>query len=169
MGYLIYCDGASRKDGRGGWGAHIRRPARTRIGYVVEDIYGGEYETTNNRMELMAAIEALWYIPEGSTVTVVCDSKYVVDGITEYIDGWERCGWRTSSNQPLKNADLWYELKQAASIHTVAWQWVKGHSGDEGNEKADELAGLGVPPVRDQGADAGMPPERVSAPKNRGR
>lgn len=139
--YTVYCDGASRKDGRGGWGASIRQKGHPNL-----DIYGGEYETTNNRMELMAAIEALWYLPPRCIVTVVCDSQYVVMGATDYVETWVRAGWRTSSNKPVKNDDLWKELLGAIARHrSVEWQWVKGHTGNEGNERADALATLGVP------------------------
>lgn len=143
--YLIYCDGASRKDGRGGWGASIRKQGRNGEAENNVDICGGEYDTTNNRMELMAVIEALWYIPVGAEVTIVCDSQYVLLGITEYIETWMRARWRTSTNKPVKNVDLWEELHSAASNHTIVWQWVKGHTGDEGNERADRLAAEGVP------------------------
>lgn len=151
MTYTIYCDGASRKDGRGGWGASIRRR-----GMADVDLYGGEFDTTNNRMELMAAIEALWFIPRGSTVTLVCDSMYVVAGASEHMEMWLRTNWRTSANKAVKNVDLWKELKSVMDCHrSVSWQWVKGHTGVEGNERADRLATLGVPdPVADTAASS---------------
>lgn len=142
--YTIYCDGASRKDGRGGWGASIRRPGAPNV-----DLYGGEYDTTNNRMELMGALEALWYIPEHSVVHVYGDSEYVVKGASEYLDTWARTGWRTTANKPLKNDDLWQEMQGAIARHAlVEWFWVRGHSGDEGNERADALSQMGVPKPR---------------------
>lgn len=138
--YTAYCDGASRKDRRGGWGAHIRWAGG------VLDLYGGERDTTNNRMELMACLETMWYLPPFSIVEIVSDSQYVVMGATEYLEMWVRAGWRTSANKPVSNEDLWRELQSAVGRHqSVDWRWVKGHTGDPGNERADELAGLGVP------------------------
>jgi ribonuclease HI len=138
--YVAYCDGASRKDGRGGWGAYIEAGART------ISLYGGEHDTTNNRMELMACIETLWYLPARSSIELVCDSQYVVKGATEYAETWVRAGWRTSSNKAVANQDLWEELLLAVRRHRlVTWRWVKGHNGNEGNEHADRLAGMGVP------------------------
>lgn len=140
--YTVYCDGASRKDGRGGWGASIRQHGKANV-----DICGGEYDTTNNRMELMAVIETLWYLPAQSRVTLVCDSQYVIKGASEYMDTWIRAGWRTSSNKEVKNVDLWKELRSAMKRHMrIEWEWVKGHTQNEGNERADALAGEGVPP-----------------------
>ncbi len=142
--YTVYCDGASRKDGRGGWGASIRQEGEPNV-----DLYGGEYDTTNNRMELMGALEALWYLPPDSVVQVYGDSEYVVKGASEYLDTWIRTGWRTSANKPLKNDDLWREMVAAISRHAlVEWFWVRGHSGDEGNERADALSQMGVPEPR---------------------
>lgn len=139
--YTVYCDGASRKDGRGGWGAFI-----TDATGAEEDIWGGTTDTTNNRMELMAVIETLWYLPSRSNVTLICDSKYVIEGATEYLPMWIRAGWRTSSNKPLKNADLWEEFNSAQKEHaSLVFEWVKGHTGVEGNERADRLAERGVP------------------------
>lgn len=140
---IIYCDGASRKDRRGGWGATIL------FDEWWYDIDGGEYDTTNNRMELTGAIEALNWLPEKCRVEVWSDSQYVIKGITEYLAGWKFCGWRTGSNQPVKNVDLWKELEALAKKHEVTWHWVKGHSGVEGNERADQLATKGIPPARD--------------------
>lgn len=139
--YVVYCDGASRKDGRGGWGASIRKAGEPNI-----DLYGGDVGTTNNRMELTGALEALWYLPEQSLIDVFSDSEYVVKGASEYLEGWARAGWRTSANKPLKNSDLWQELQAAVARHqSVTWSWVPGHSGHEGNERADALSQLGVP------------------------
>lgn len=140
--YLVYADGASRKDRRGGWGALI-----THLDHGDEEIVGGDYDTTNNRMELMGPIETMWHLPEYSAIEFVCDSQYVIQGATEYLPTWEMLGWRTTSNKPLKNGDLWKELKAAMARHReVSWTWVKGHSGDPGNERADELADMGIPP-----------------------
>jgi ribonuclease HI len=140
--YVIHADGASRKDGRGGWGATILQ------GKDRHDIYGGAYNTTNNRMELRAAIEALEYLPDDSEVTMYCDSQYVVKGISEHIESWKFRRWRTSANAPIKNRDLWERLEVQNNRHRVVWLWVRGHNGDEGNEHADYLAGLGIPEKR---------------------
>lgn len=140
---VAYCDGASTKDWRGGWGATLKYD-----GWWY-DIYGGEYDTTNNRMELTAVIEALNWLPEPCNVTVYCDSQYVLKGMTEYMEAWKGRGWLTSSNKPVKNDDLWRELEKVAARHEVDWRWVRGHSGVAGNEHADHLAGQGVPPKRE--------------------
>ncbi len=135
----IYTDGAcSGNPGPGGWGATMT------IGAQKREIRGGEKETTNNRMELMAAIKALEILDPGSTVDLHTDSTYVRKGITEWIHGWKRRGWKTAARKPVKNADLWQELDEARTHHDVTWHWVKGHAGDPGNERADELAGLGL-------------------------
>lgn len=136
----VYVDGASRKDGRGGWGYVVYEG-------VIELHYacGGAYNTTNNRMELMAAIRALRSFPPGERLTVVSDSKYVVEGILTYMDMWLMTNWRTSTNKPVKNTDLWKTLGELDVDRHVQWEWVKGHTGNIGNERADELAGLGVP------------------------
>lgn len=143
--FTVYTDGASRKDRRGGWGYAIW------FDECWWEDCGGEYETTNNRMELMGAISALTLIDslaepgERLNIQLWADSKYVLDGITEYVDGWEFRGWRTGSNHPVKNQDLWEMLDALARRHDIDWQWVKGHTGNEGNERADRLAGRGVP------------------------
>lgn len=136
----IYCDGASRKDRRGGWGFAMYLEG-------VEAAFGcgGEYNTTNNRMELKAAIMAVRWLPVGATATIYSDSRYVIDGILEHMDIWLRTGWRSSSNKEVKNVDLWEELGNLDVDRVIDWQWVKGHTGVVGNERADELAGLGVP------------------------
>jgi ribonuclease HI len=140
--YTVYADGASRKDRRGGWGALILRDGAPDV-----ELVGGDYDTTNNRMELMGPIEVMWYLPP-SYIEFVCDSEYVIKGATEYLPTWEYLGWRTTSNKPLKNDDLWKELKLAMARHReVRWTWVKGHSGDPGNERADALADMGIPPA----------------------
>ena len=109
-----------------------------------KELYGGDPLTTNNRMELMAAIQALEALRGPTTVTLFTDSKYLLDGITKWIHGWQRNGWLTSAKKPVKNDDLWRRLTAAISRHEVTWQWVKGHAGDPGNERADELARRGI-------------------------
>ncbi len=136
---VIYTDGAcSGNPGPGGWGAVLQSGGRRR------EIHGGEPITTNNRMELMAAIQALEALNRPVTVTLYTDSKYLLDGITKWIKGWQRNGWKTSAKQPVKNADLWQRLVEAIDGHDVTWTWVKGHAGDPGNERADELARRGI-------------------------
>ena len=136
---VIYTDGAcSGNPGPGGWGAVLQSGGRRR------EIHGGEPITTNNRMELMAAIQALEALNRPVTVTLYTDSKYLLDGITKWIKGWQRNGWKTSAKQPVKNADLWQRLVEAIDGHDVTWMWVKGHAGDPGNERADELARRGI-------------------------
>lgn len=142
--HTIYCDGASRKDGRGGWGFVV---------YFHDDEIdfkcGGAYDTTNNRMELTAAIEALkWAKSHRGTYTIACDSQYVIKGVTEYLDAWLQMGWRTGANKPVKNDDLWEILGHLDCDVQPRWEWVRGHNGDVGNERADELAGLGIPKER---------------------
>ena len=130
-----FVDGACLGNpGPGGWGALLRR------GTKEQELSGGETPTTNNRMELMAAICALEAIRKGSTVRVHTDSQYVKKGITEWIHGWKRNGWRTSGKDPVKNVDLWQRLDALGPEHTVSWHWVKGHSGHVENERADALA-----------------------------
>lgn len=137
---LIYTDGACKGNpGPGGWGVWLRSGDHER------ELSGGEPETTNQRMELTAAIQALSALKVPCSVTLYTDSKYVLDGITKWIIGWKRNGWKTSSKQPVKNADLWQALDGAAARHSVDWRWVKGHAGDVGNERADALANAGVP------------------------
>jgi ribonuclease HI len=136
---VIYTDGAcSGNPGPGGWGAVLQWNG------TVKELHGGEPQTTNNRMELMAAIQALEGLSRPATVQLYTDSKYLLDGITKWIHGWQRNGWRTAAKQPVKNADLWRRLVEAMDGHQISWQWVKGHAGDPGNERADELARLGI-------------------------
>jgi ribonuclease HI len=136
---VIYTDGAcSGNPGPGGWGAVLRWKD------VAKELHGGEPLTTNNRMELTAAIQALDALRRPTQVELYTDSTYVLNGITKWIDGWQRNGWRTSAKKPVKNADLWRALAEALSRHEVTWRWVKGHAGDEGNERADALARLGI-------------------------
>ncbi|MEE9433418.1 MAG: ribonuclease HI [Sphingorhabdus sp.] len=131
----IFTDGACKGNpGPGGWGAIIR------YGEHEKEICGGEPDTTNNRMELMATIKSLSMLIEPCEVLLHSDSKYVLDGITRWVEGWQRNGWKNASKQPVRNSDLWHELIDAASRHEVEWHWVKGHSGNEGNERADALA-----------------------------
>ena len=141
---VIYTDGAcSGNPGPGGWGALVERDG------AREALSGGEALTTNNRMELMAAIEALAAVPAGSKVVLYTDSQYVKGGITGWIHGWKRNGWKTSARKPVKNEDLWRRLDEAIGRHTVEWRWVKGHAGHPGNERADELARQGMAPYKD--------------------
>ncbi|UTW54898.1 ribonuclease HI [Kordiimonas sp. SCSIO 12610] len=135
----IYTDGAcSGNPGPGGWGALLT------YGQHTKEIHGGEAETTNNRMELTAAIEALNTLNKPCTVHLHTDSVYVKDGITKWIDGWKQRGWKTAAKKPVKNVELWQALDEATKGHTIVWKWVKGHAGIPGNEKADELANIGM-------------------------
>ena len=139
----IWTDGAcSGNPGPGGWGALLV------AGDKRKELYGGDPDTTNNRMELMAAIEALNALKKPSAVTLHTDSTYVKDGLTKWIHGWKRNGWKTAAKKPVKNKDLWQALEAACDRHEIKWVWVKGHAGDEGNEKADELARLGADEAR---------------------
>jgi ribonuclease HI len=136
---VIYTDGAcSGNPGPGGWGAVLRWNG------VEKELHGGDPATTNNRMELMAAIRALEALKRPSKVSLYTDSKYLLDGITKWIAGWQRNGWLTSARKPVKNDDLWRRLVEAMTRHEVTWLWVKGHAGDPGNERADELARRGI-------------------------
>lgn len=135
----IYSDGACKGNpGPGGWGALLRYSDKEK------QIYGGELDTTNNRMELRAAIEALSLVKEPCEVTLTTDSDYVRRGISEWIRTWKQNGWRTSNKQAVKNRDLWQRLDELASIHKIQWVWVKGHSGHPENELVDQLANRGV-------------------------
>ena len=136
----IYTDGAcSGNPGPGGWGAVLIS------GDKEKDLKGGEPETTNNRMELMGAIEALRALKKPCKVDLYTDSTYVRKGITEWIHSWKKNGWKTADKKPVKNADLWQELEEAEKKHDVTWHWVKGHNGHPLNERADELARAGIP------------------------
>ena len=142
----IWTDGAcSGNPGPGGWGVLLR------YGAHEKELSGGEAETTNNRMELMAAIRALEELKRPCEVHLHTDSQYVRGGITEWLAAWKQNGWRTAAKKPVKNADLWQRLDDARDRHKVAWHWVKGHAGVPENEKADELARLGMAPFK-QGA-----------------
>jgi ribonuclease HI len=136
---VVYTDGACKGNpGPGGWGVWMVS------GQHEKEMWGGERSTTNNRMELTAVIEALSVLKKRCDVIVYTDSEYVRKGITEWITGWKRRGWKTADNKPVKNAELWQLLEQAASRHKVDWRWVKGHAGDPGNERADGLANRGA-------------------------
>jgi ribonuclease HI len=139
---IIYTDGACKGNpGPGGWGVVLSYKGKTK------ELYGGERETTNNRMELLAAITALETLTRTCAVQLNTDSKYVLQGITEWMTNWKKRGWKTTSRHPVKNEDLWRRLDAAIARHEIEWKWVKGHSGDQGNERADELANLGVDSV----------------------
>ena len=135
----IFTDGACRGNpGPGGWGVILRSSSHEK------ELFGGEQSTTNNRMELRAAIEGLAALKRPSRVTVTTDSQYVRQGITQWIEGWKRNEWRTSAKKPVKNQDLWQLLDELTSRHEVTWEWVKGHSGHPDNELADALANRGI-------------------------
>ena len=140
---IIHTDGAcSRNPGPGGWGA-ILDYKNTR-----KEIFGGAAETTNNRMELTAAIEALKSLKRACEVEMHVDSQYVKDGITKWIFAWQRNGWKTAAKKPVKNVELWQALLEAIKRHEITWAWVKGHAGHPENERADELARLGMEPYK---------------------
>lgn len=143
-----YTDGAcSGNPGPGGWGAIlIAKDGDTVL--KERELKGGEAQTTNNRMELLAAIHSLEALERPAVVTVVTDSAYVKGGITEWIHGWKRRGWKTAAKKPVKNVELWQRLDEAAARHSVTWEWVKGHAGHPENERADELARAGMEPYK---------------------
>ncbi|WP_317055787.1 ribonuclease HI [Roseovarius rhodophyticola] len=145
---FAYTDGAcSGNPGPGGWGVLMQ--AKDGEAVVKErELQGGEAETTNNRMELLAAIHALETLSKPSSITIVTDSAYVKNGVTGWIHGWKRNGWKTSNKKPVKNVELWQRLDEAASRHDVIWEWVKGHAGHPENERADELARAGMAPFK---------------------
>lgn len=139
----IWTDGAcSGNPGPGGWGALMV------YGDHRKELFGGEKATTNNQMELRAAIEALNAIKAAAKVTLHTDSTYVKDGLTKWIHGWKKNGWKTAAKKPVKNKELWQALEAACERHDMTWKWVKGHNGDPGNERADELARLGTDEAR---------------------
>lgn len=138
----IYTDGACKGNpGVGGWGAILI------AGIREKELFGGERDTTNNRMELMAVIQALQALKRPCEIALYTDSQYVLKGITEWIDGWKAKGWKTAAKAPVKNVDLWQQLDQARQVHKIEWIWVRGHTGDAGNERADQLANMGVDSV----------------------
>jgi ribonuclease HI len=135
----VYTDGSCKGNpGPGGWGVVLRTERGER------ELFGGERQTTNNRMELTAVIRALEALEHPSAVEVYTDSQYVQKGISEWLSDWKRRGWRTADKKPVKNVDLWQELDRLAAAHRIAWYWVKGHAGHPENERADELANRGV-------------------------
>jgi len=139
----IYTDGACKGNpGPGGWGAWLK------WGEHERELWGGEAQTTNNRMELTAVIEALTALKGRSRVRLFLDSEYVRNGITSWIHNWKRRGWKTADNKAVKNVDLWQRLDTLAQAHEIEWRWVRGHAGDPGNERADALANRGVDSVR---------------------
>jgi ribonuclease HI len=139
----IWTDGAcSGNPGPGGWGAVLR------YGAHEKDLKGGERHTTNNRMELTAAIQALESLTRSCAVSLHTDSQYLRNGVTAWLDGWKRNGWRTAEKKPVKNEDLWRRLDAAAARHEVKWLWTRGHAGDEFNERADKLAREGMAPFK---------------------
>lgn len=145
---VAFTDGAcSGNPGPGGWGVLLQ--ARDGATVVKErELSGGEAETTNNRMELMAAISALETLRQPSTIRIVTDSAYVKNGVTSWIHGWKKNGWRTADRKPVKNTELWQRLDQAQARHAVVWEWVKGHAGHPENERADALARAGMAPFK---------------------
>jgi len=145
---IAHTDGAcSGNPGPGGWGVLLEAK---RDGEVLKEreLCGGEAETTNNRMELIAAIMALETLERPSTITIVTDSAYVKNGVTSWIHGWKNNGWRTSNKKPVKNVDLWQRLDAAQERHDVHWKWIKGHAGHDENERADALARAGMEPFK---------------------
>jgi ribonuclease HI len=140
---VIYSDGACKGNpGPGGWGALLTFDGKER------ELFGGERSTTNNRMELTAVIEALAALKRPSRVILHTDSQYVQKGISEWMRAWKSRGWKTADNKPVKNVDLWQRLDELAQAHVIEWHWVRGHSGHDGNERADALANKGVESIR---------------------
>ncbi len=138
-GMEVYTDGACRGNpGPGGWGVYIRGAEGE------HDLSGAEADTTNNRMELMAAIRALESLPDNSALTLFTDSEYVMKGINEWMTAWKARGWKTAAKKPVKNQDLWERLDAACARHRIRWQWVKGHAGNPGNERVDQLANRAI-------------------------
>jgi ribonuclease HI len=154
---LAYTDGAcSGNPGPGGWGALLVARAGDAV-LRERELMGGEALTTNNRMELMAAIAALEALDRPAAITLVTDSAYVKDGVTRWMHGWKRNGWRTADGKPVKNIDLWQRLDAAQARHRVDWRWIRGHAGHAGNERADELARKGMAPFKPRGPATALP------------
>ena len=150
---IIHTDGAcSGNPGPGGWGAVLQ------YGSTVKELKGGAPITTNNQMELTAAIEALTALKRACAVELHTDSSYVKDGLTKWIHGWKKNGWRTADKKPVKNSELWQALDAATQRHKINWHWVKGHAGDEMNERADQLANEGMAPFKAAKRQGFMPP-----------
>ena len=148
---VAYTDGAcSGNPGPGGWGVVMQARNGERV-VKEREFSGGEAQTTNNRMELTAAIEALRALGRPTAVRIVTDSTYVRDGITKWVHGWKRNGWKTAAKKPVKNEELWRALDEAAQAHDVTWDWIKGHAGHPENERADELARGGMEPFKRAG------------------
>jgi ribonuclease HI len=146
---IIYTDGACKGNpGPGGWGVILHYKG------VTKELYGGEANTTNNRMELTATIKALEALNKPCSVQLYSDSKYVLQGITEWLSNWKKLNWKTAAKAPVKNEDLWRQLDAAIAHHKIEWKWVKGHSGDKGNERADTLANLGIDSLSQDGITA---------------
>ncbi len=146
--FFAYTDGAcSGNPGPGGWGVLMQAKQGDKV-VKERELSGGDAQTTNNRMELMAAISALETLGRPTEVTIVTDSSYVKDGLTKWIHGWKRNGWKTAAKKPVKNEDLWKRLDAAQQRHQVSWEWVKGHAGHPENERADELARAGMEPFK---------------------
>jgi ribonuclease HI len=142
---IIYTDGACKGNpGPGGWGVILSYKG------IIKELFGGDPDTTNNRMELMAAIQALETLTQPCSVRIHTDSKYVLQGITEWMSNWKKRGWKTASRTPVKNEDLWRRLDAAIQRHDIEWTWVKGHSGDKNNDRADELANLGIASLKNE-------------------
>ncbi|MBD3763390.1 MAG: ribonuclease HI [Rhodobacterales bacterium] len=148
MDLIAWTDGAcSGNPGPGGWGVLIRAMEGATV-VRQRELQGGEADTTNNRMELLAAITALETLARPSAITIVTDSAYVKNGVTSWIHGWKRNGWKTADRKPVKNIDLWQRLDAAQARHQVTWRWIKGHAGHPENERADELARAGMAPFK---------------------
>ncbi len=146
--FYAYTDGAcSGNPGPGGWGVVLLAKNGETV-LKERTLNGGDGETTNNRMELMAAIAALEALGRGTAITVVTDSQYVKNGVTSWIHGWKKNGWKTAAKKPVKNVELWQRLDAAQARHAVSWEWVKGHAGHPENERADELAREGMAPYK---------------------
>ncbi len=153
--FFAYTDGAcSGNPGPGGWGALLIARDSTGATLKERELSGGEADTTNNRMELLAAISALEALGRDTAITVVTDSAYVKNGVTSWIHGWKRNGWKTADRKPVKNTDLWQRLDVAQARHKVRWEWIKGHAGHPENERADELARAGMAPYKSKKSPA---------------